>query len=81
MLECMLDAYADLIFLDSKRSEYERWWPTIKRVLRKGGLLVVDNATSHADEMGPFMALVSGDADATTCTVPVGNGQFLATRA
>lgn len=80
LLENMPDANIDLIFLDSKRSEYVHWWPTIKRVLRKGGLLVVDNATSHADEMVAFMALVSADTDATTCTVPVGKGQFLATR-
>lgn len=80
LLENMPDANIDLIFLDSKRSEYVHWWPTIKRVLRKGGLLVVDNATSHAEEMVAFMALVSADTDATTCTVPVGKGQFLATR-
>ncbi|OAL61249.1 methyltransferase [Halomonas sp. ALS9] len=80
LIENMPVANVDLIFLDSKRSEYVNWWPTIKRILRKGGLLVVDNATSHADEMAAFMALVSADADVTTCTVPVGNGQFLATR-
>ena len=70
----------DLVFLDSERSEYPAWWPDIKRILRKGGLLVVDNATSHAAEMAPFAALVSADPDFTTCTVPVGNGEFLATR-
>ena len=70
----------DLVFLDSERSEYPGWWPDIKRVLRKGGLLVVDNATSHAAEMAPFVAIVSADPDFTTCTVPVGNGEFLATR-
>lgn len=80
LIENMPDANVDLIFLDSKRSEYVHWWPTIKRVLRNGGLLVVDNATSHADEMVAFMVLVSADTDVTTCTVPVGKGQFLATR-
>ncbi|AQU85108.1 MULTISPECIES: O-methyltransferase [unclassified Halomonas] len=79
LLESMADANVDLLFLDSKRSEYVPWWPNIKRVLRKGGLIVVDNATSHADEMTTFMTLVSADPDFTTCTVPVGNGQFLAT--
>lgn len=79
LLETMHDESCDLVFLDSKRSAYVDWWPTIKRVLRKGGLLVVDNATSHADEMDSFMTLVSADADVTTSTVPVGNGQFLAT--
>lgn len=80
MLESLDDACFDLVFLDSKRSDYVQWWPNIQRVVRKGGLLVVDNATSHADEMADFMALVSADPDFTTCTVPVGNGEFLATR-
>ncbi|MEL7968000.1 O-methyltransferase [Vreelandella neptunia] len=79
-LERLDDACFNLLFLDSKRSDYVQWWPNIQRVLRKGGLLVVDNATSHADEMADFMALVSADPGFTTCTVPVGNGEFLATR-
>ena len=70
----------DLVFLDSERSEYPGWWPDIKRVIRNGGLLVVDNATSHSAEMAPFAAMVSADTDFTTCTVPVGNGELLATR-
>ena len=71
----------DLVFLDSERTEYLGWWPDIRRVLRKGVLLVVDNATSHSAEMAPFVALVAADTDFATCTVPVGNGEFLATRA
>ena len=80
LLESMPDSCFDLIFLDSERSEYPGWWPSIKRVLRRGGLLVVDNATSHASEMAPFVALVATDPDFASCTVPVGNGEFLATR-
>jgi predicted O-methyltransferase YrrM len=70
----------DLIFLDSERPEYPGWWPDIRRVLRKGGLLVVDNATSHPEQMAPFVTLVEADPDFATCVVPVGNGEFLATR-
>lgn len=80
LLERLDDACFDLVFLDSKRSDYVQWWPNIQRVLRKGGLLVVDNATSHADELAAFMTQVSADSNFTTCTVPVGNGEFLATR-
>lgn len=80
LLESLDDACFDLLFLDSKRSDYVQWWPNIQRVLRKGGLLVVDNATSHADEVADFIAQVSADPNFTTCTVPVGNGEFLATR-
>jgi len=75
------DASFDLIFLDSERPEYPGWWPDLRRVLRPGGLLVVDNATSHPQELAPFIKLVKADPQFTTCLVPVGNGEFLAVRA
>ena len=68
------------MFLDAERPEYPGWWPHLKRVLRPGGLLVVDNATSHPEQMAPFVALVKADADFTTSLVPVGNGEFLAVK-
>ena len=70
----------DLIFLDSERSEYLRWWPPLKRALRAGGSLVVDNATSHLDELASFMALVKSDPNFVTSLLPVGNGEFFAVR-
>lgn len=73
------DAY-DFVFLDSERTEYSGWWPHIRRVLRPGGLLVVDNATSHPEQMAPFVALVEGDQAFTTALVPVGNGEFMAVK-
>ena len=71
----------DLVFLDSERSEYPGWWPQIRRVLRPGGLLVVDNATSHPGQMAPFMDLVRTDPAFTTCLATVGNGEFMAVKA
>jgi predicted O-methyltransferase YrrM len=81
VLERSSDSAFDFIFLDSERPEYPGWWPTLRRVLRPGGLLVVDNATSHPKEMAPFVALVKADASFTTSLVPVGNGEFLAVKA
>jgi predicted O-methyltransferase YrrM len=74
------DGAFDFIFLDSERPEYSGWWPHLRRVLRRGGLLVVDNATSHPAEIAPFVALVKADAEFITSLVPVGNGEFLAAR-
>ena len=70
----------DLIFLDSERVEYPGWWPDLKRIIRPGGLLVVDNALSHPEEIKPFILMVEADPDFTTSLVPVGKGEFLATR-
>lgn len=75
------DGAYDLLFLDSLRTAYVAWWPDLKRVLRPGGLLVVDNATSHAQEMAGFTATVRADSDFTTSLVAVGKGEFLAVKA
>ena len=71
----------DFIFLDSERTQYPGWWPPLRRVLRPGGLLVVDNAISHAEQMAPFVALVQADSLFASSLVPVGNGEFLAVKA
>jgi predicted O-methyltransferase YrrM len=81
VLERTADSAFDLIFLDSERPEYPGWWANLRRVLRPGGLLVVDNAASHPQEMAPFVALVQADPIFTTSLVPVGNGEFMAVKA
>ena len=81
VLERTADSAFDFIFLDSERPEYPGWWANLRRVLRPGGLLVVDNATSHPQEMAPFVALVQADPIFTTSLVPVGNGEFMAVKA
>lgn len=73
------DAAYDFIFLDSDRAQYAAWWPEIRRVLRPRGLLVVDNAVSHAHEMATFVQAVKDDGFRCSL-VPVGKGEFLATR-
>jgi len=81
LLAGLPDAGFDLVFLDSKRSAYLDWWPALQRVLRAGGLLVVDNAISHAHEMEDFTGAVRADTGFTTSLVPVGKGEFLAVKA
>jgi predicted O-methyltransferase YrrM len=80
VLERSADSGFDFIFLDSERPEYPGWWPNLRRVLRPGGLLVVDNATSHPGEMAPFVALVEAGTSFTTSLVPVRNGEFMAVK-
>ena len=74
------DSQTDLIFLDSYRTDYPAWWPHIRRALRPGGLLVVDNALTHREDLHPFVHLVEGDAEFSSCLVPIGHGEFLAVK-
>jgi predicted O-methyltransferase YrrM len=74
------DASVDLLFLDSERRAYPAWWPQLARVLRPGGLMVVDNAVSHAQELAPFMQIVRADAGWSCSLVQVGKGQYMAVK-
>ncbi|MFC4158516.1 O-methyltransferase [Chitinimonas lacunae] len=70
------DAY-DLIFLDADRSRYGDYWPDLRRVLRSRGLIVVDNALSHAEECQPFFDLVAATPGYRTLCLPLGKGGML----
>ncbi len=66
------------LFLDAGRSHYVEWWPELRRVLAPGGLMMVDNAISHASELEDFMKTVRDDnAGFLTALVPCGKGEWL----
>lgn len=71
------DAAWDLVLLDAERPAYPGYWPDLRRTLRPGGLLAVDNVLSHPDEVAPFLALVDAAPDVTATVVPVGAGLLL----
>jgi predicted O-methyltransferase YrrM len=73
-------ASRDMIFLDAERPAYPGYWPDLIRVLRPGGLLVVDNVLSHADEVRAFRGLVSDEPGVTEALVPTGAGALLIVR-
>jgi predicted O-methyltransferase YrrM len=68
----------DLLFLDADRAQYIAWWPLVQSVLASGGLLVADNAVSHAAEMHGFIAQVQATPGWRSLVIPIGNGEFVA---
>jgi predicted O-methyltransferase YrrM len=67
----------DFVFLDSDRDEYVRWWAALRRIVTPGGLIVVDNAVSHADELQEFIDLVRNSPGYMTSINPVGKGELI----
>lgn len=70
----------DLIFLDAERPYYRSYWSHILRSLRLGGVLIVDNAISHADQIAKFKRLIDHSTDFESVLTPIGNGQIVAER-
>jgi predicted O-methyltransferase YrrM len=74
------DGSVDVLFLDAERVQYPGWWPHPARVLRRGGVLAVDNVLSHPDEVAEFLRLVAADGGFDATTVAIGKGLYLAWR-
>jgi len=74
------DGGCDVLFLDSERPEYPKWWPHPLRVLRLGGLLAVDNVLSHPDEVAPLLEIIKAEPALTAIVIPVGKGELLAVK-
>ncbi len=79
-LRASADGAWQMIFLDAERPAYAGYWPDLVRVLAPGGLLAVDNALSHAEELAEFRRLVAADARVSEALVPTGAGVLLIVR-
>ncbi|MFE6138650.1 O-methyltransferase [Bacillus sp. NPDC057893] len=77
-LDSQVDRSFDFIFLDSERSQYMWWWEHIKRILEPKGFLVIDNATSHAEELAEFIKMIEEDATFETVLLAFQKGAFVA---
>jgi predicted O-methyltransferase YrrM len=80
-LAALSDGGADFVFLDAERPAYVSYWEDLVRVLASPGLLLVDNATSHAEEMKAFRALAEGDARVAVALLGIGAGVLAIARA
>ncbi|WP_237667984.1 O-methyltransferase [Vibrio toranzoniae] len=67
----------DFIFLDADRKNYVSLADDLLNLLRTGGLLVCDNATSHADELAEFRSWINSQQNLSVSLVPVGKGELL----
>ncbi len=74
------DATWDMIFLDAERPAYTSYWPDLVRVLKPGGLLVIDNVISHAGEVREFRELVRAEELVSEALAPTGAGALLVVR-
>jgi predicted O-methyltransferase YrrM len=75
------DESVDFIFLDAERPQYVTYWNDLDRVLKKNGLLVVDNALApKPHELENFFRLLH-DSDGYLCqTLQIGNGEMIAVK-
>ena len=69
-----LDGPFDLVFLDGEKDEYQEYWSLVYPKLAEGGLLVADNAGTHAREMADYLETVRTHPGLESVFVPIGRG-------
>ncbi|MEU6549275.1 class I SAM-dependent methyltransferase [Streptomyces sp. NPDC046915] len=74
------DAAFDAVVLDAERPAYVEYWPHLRRVLTPHGLVAVDNATSHREQLTAFDELVRRDGAFAVELHEVGDGLLTAVR-
>jgi predicted O-methyltransferase YrrM len=74
------DASFDLVVLDAERPAYVEYWPQLRRVLTPYGLVAVDNAVSHREQLTAFDELVRRDGAFAVQLHEVGDGVLTAVR-
>lgn len=92
----LLTGEADLIFLDGPKGRYYEYYPYLKNLLPRGGVLLCDNVlysgrvsgeseTPHAkqtitERLNLFFDLLKSDEDMITSVIPAGDGLSLSIR-
>ena len=49
----------DLVFIDANKQEYLSFFEAVHPLLKKGGVILADNITSHAKKVQPFVEAIS----------------------
>jgi predicted O-methyltransferase YrrM len=68
----------DVVFLDADRPGYLAYLELVVPKLRSGGLLIADNAASHAHELVDYLERVKSHPQLFAVTLPIGNGEEIA---
>jgi predicted O-methyltransferase YrrM len=69
-----LPSQIDIAFIDADKPATERYVELLWPKLRAGGMLLIDNATTHRAELAGIVGKLRARTDASSCEVAIGNG-------
>lgn len=77
VLETLNDEF-DFAFIDANKSEYIKYFELIDPKLKKGGIIVADNITSHAEKVATFVEKIKSDPNYQVEILDFPGGMLLA---
>lgn len=68
----------DLIFIDANKQEYIKFFEAVHPLLKRGGVILADNITSHANKVQPFVETISKHEDYQVQILDLPDGLLMA---
>lgn len=68
----------DLVFIDANKQEYIKFFEVIHPLLKKGGIILADNVTSHAKKVEPFVSAISNNDEYQVQILDLPDGLLMA---
>ncbi len=68
----------DLVFIDANKQEYIKFFKVIHPHLKKGGVILADNITSHAQKVKPFVDTISNHPEYQVQILDLPDGLLMA---
>ena len=69
-----LEDVFDVVFIDAKKDEYERYFELVRRLVDPGALVLADNVLSHEEVLGAYSRARQSDPTLLSVTVPLDSG-------
>ena len=68
----------DLVFIDANKQEYIKFFEAVHPLLKKGGVILADNITSHAKKVEPFVNAISSHEEYQVQILDLPDGLLMA---
>ena len=68
----------DLVFIDANKQEYIKFFEVVHPLLKKGGVILADNITSHAKKVEPFVDAISSHPEYQVQILDLPDGLLMA---
>lgn len=72
------DETYDLVFIDANKQEYIKFFEAVHPLLKKGGIILADNITSHAEKVKPFVEAISNHEEYQAQILDLPDGLLMA---
>jgi predicted O-methyltransferase YrrM len=64
----------DVVLIDAKKEEYERYFALARHLVDPGGLIIADNVLSHEEVLGAYSSARQSDPTLLSVTLPLDSG-------